>query len=192
MVISLAMFIWHRFFILHTYSCVIATVKKEEFISILPPPARCLPAGLYTHPQYMLRVRNRRNRNFFNTCKKPNSILVSIDWFMMSTSYIPVHTFFNGCKWLHFWSLITAHSFIFVVNKYFSKKNVFCHVGTQTLIQIWMSTSAGKSLSEALILGSTNPEYDKRLFINLPVQYMKTTSSEHDVYINCSECQNNN
>ena len=53
-----------------TYSCVIATVKKEEFISILPPPAHCLPAGLYTHPQYMLRVRNRRNRNFFNTCKK--------------------------------------------------------------------------------------------------------------------------
>ena len=37
----------------------------------------------------------------------------------------------------------------------------------------------GKSLSEALILGSTNPQYDKRLFIDLPVQYMKTTSSEH-------------
>ena len=42
----------------------------------------------------------------------------------------------------------------------------------------------GKSLSEALILGSTNPQYDKRLFIYLPVQYMKTTSSEHGVYIN--------
>ena len=37
----------------------------------------------------------------------------------------------------------------------------------------------GKSLSEALILGSTNPHYDKRLFIDLPVQYMKTTNSEH-------------
>ena len=34
----------------------------------------------------------------------------------------------------------------------------------------------GKYLSEALILGSTNPQYDKRLFIGLPVQYMKTTS----------------
>ena len=34
----------------------------------------------------------------------------------------------------------------------------------------------GKSLSEALILGSTNPQYDKILFIDLPVQYMKTTS----------------
>ena len=28
-------------------------------------------------------------------------------------------------------------------------------------------TNTGKSLSEALILGSTNPKYDKRLFIEL-------------------------
>ena len=27
---------------------------------------------------------------------------------------------------------------------------------------------------------------------DLPVQYMKTTSSEHVVYINCFECQNKN
>ena len=52
--------------------------------------------------------------------------------------------------------------------------------------------STGKSLSEAFILTSTNPQYNKRLFIDLPVQYMKTTSSEHVVYINCSECQNKN
>ena len=50
----------------------------------------------------------------------------------------------------------------------------------------------GKSLSEALFLASTNPQYDNRLFIELRVQYMKTTSSEHVVYINCSECQNKN
>ena len=36
--------------------------------------------------------------------------------------------------------------------------------------------SIGKSLSEAFILISTNPQYEK---IDLPVQYMKTTSSEH-------------
>ena len=30
----------------------------------------------------------------------------------------------------------------------------------------------GKSFSEALILASTNPQYDKRLFIDLPVQYL--------------------
>ena len=39
-----------------------------------------------------------------------------------------------------------------------------------------------QSLSEAFILTSTNPQYGKRLSIDLPVQYMKTTSSEHVVY----------
>ena len=48
----------------------------------------------------------------------------------------------------------------------------------------------GKSLSKPLILASTNPQYDKRLFIDLLVQYMKTTTSEHVVYINCFEWQN--
>ena len=38
---------------------------------------------------------------------------------------------------------------------------------------IFFQTFAGKSFSEALILGSTNPQYDKRLFIDLPVLYMK-------------------
>ena len=42
-------------------------------------------------------------------------------------------------------------------------------------------------MSEALILGSTNPQYDKRLFIDLPVQYMKTTSSEHGENMSCAE-----
>ena len=50
----------------------------------------------------------------------------------------------------------------------------------------------GKSFLEALILASNNPQYDKRLFIGLPVQYMKITSSEHVVYINCSLFQNKN
>ena len=35
----------------------------------------------------------------------------------------------------------------------------------------------GKSFSEALILVSTNPQYDKRLFIELQVQYVKIPSS---------------
>ena len=55
----------------------------------------------------------------------------------------------------------------------------------------------GKFFSEALILASTNPQYDKRLFIELQVRYMKIeaqnmgrTQVEHVVYINCSECQN--
>ena len=55
-----------------------------------------------------------------------------------------------------------------------------------------LQEDTGKSLLKALILASTNPKYDKRLFIDLPIQYMKTTSSEHVVYINCFECQNKN
>ena len=38
------------------------------------------------------------------------------------------------------------------------------------------SPITGKSLSEAFILTPTNPQYDKKLFIDLQVQYMKTTS----------------
>ena len=44
----------------------------------------------------------------------------------------------------------------------------------------------GKSFSEALILVSTNPQYDKRLSIELPVHYMKTTSSEHQENMLCT------
>ena len=48
----------------------------------------------------------------------------------------------------------------------------------------------GTFFSEALILASSNPQYDKKLFIELQVQYMKIPSWEHVVYINFSECQN--
>ena len=48
----------------------------------------------------------------------------------------------------------------------------------------------GKSFSEGLILASINPQYDNRLFFESPVQYMNIPSSEHVVYINCSEYQN--
>ena len=46
----------------------------------------------------------------------------------------------------------------------------------------------GKSLSEALIFASINPQYDNRLFMELPVQYMKTTSAEHgqNMFLPCS------
>ena len=60
--------------------------------------------------------------------------------------------------------------------------------GNSDVLNIELCT--GKSLSEALIFASTNPQYDDRLFIELRVQYMKITSSEHFVYINCSECKN--
>ena len=46
----------------------------------------------------------------------------------------------------------------------------------------------GKSLLEAFILASTNPQYDKRLFNELQVQYMKIQSSEHgeNMFFPCS------
>ena len=46
-----------------------------------------------------------------------------------------------------------------------------------------MASSTGKSVSEALILESVNPQYDERLFIELQVQYEKNTSSEHEQYV---------
>ena len=45
--------------------------------------------------------------------------------------------------------------------------------------------NTGKSLSEALIFASTNPQCDKRLLIESQVQYMKIASSEHVVNTNC-------
>ena len=35
------------------------------------------------------------------------------------------------------------------------------------------ATGTGKSFSEALIVASTNPQYDKRLFIELQIHYIK-------------------
>ena len=47
----------------------------------------------------------------------------------------------------------------------------------------------GKSFSEVLIFASTNSQYDDRLFVEIQVQYMKISSSEHGgehvVYRNC-------
>ena len=45
----------------------------------------------------------------------------------------------------------------------------------------------GKSLSDALIFASTNPQYDDILFIELQVQYEKIPSSEHGENMLCTE-----
>ena len=42
----------------------------------------------------------------------------------------------------------------------------------------------GKSMSEALIFASTNPQYDERLFMKIENCKLRA-SGEHDVYINC-------
>ena len=55
-------------------------------------------------------------------------------------------------------------------------------------ISVTLDKVTGKSFSEALILASTNPQYDKRLLIELPVQHMKTTCAwqKHVLRIFCS------
>ena len=58
------------------------------------------------------------------------------------------------------------------------KKIVKVHFWSEVKIR-----STGKSFSEALIVASTSPQYDKRLFIDLLVQYIETTSSEHVSYL---------
>ena len=59
-------------------------------------------------------------------------------------------------------------------------------IDPSTIIQIDDRIYTGKSLLEVLILVSTNPQYDKRLFIELRVQYMKIASSEHDENMLCT------
>ena len=49
-----------------------------------------------------------------------------------------------------------------------AKENVYTYLEFFTYFTV-RTTFTGKSFSEALILASTNPQYDKRLFIDLPV-----------------------
>ena len=72
-----------------------------------------------------------------------------------------------------------------------SYKIVVLILGYALLLKAYSKTvkDTGKSLSEALIFASTNPQYDNRLFIELQVQYMKIPSSNLGrtccVYRNC-------
>ena len=59
-----------------------------------------------------------------------------------------------------------------------------CTKSTQRM-DLWVT---GISVSDALFVESVNPQYDKRLFIEFP----ENTSSDHDVFKYCLECQNRN
>ena len=50
---------------------------------------------------------------------------------------------------------------------------------TLFILHISINSVTGKSLSEALILASTNPQYDSKLFNDLQVQYKKIPKAEH-------------
>ena len=68
-----------------------------------------------------------------------------------------------------------------IKNNWSESLSLWCHL----LFKLGVLT--GKSFSEALILASTNPQYDKRLFIELRVQYMKIVSSEHVENMLCTQ-----
>ncbi len=48
-----------------------------------------------------------------------------------------------------------------------------------TYLPFFVRQSTGKSLSEALIFASVNPQHDARLFMELQVQYMTIPCAEH-------------
>ena len=53
-----------------------------------------------------------------------------------------------------------------------------------------MTFNTGKSFSEALILASVNPQYDKRLFIEFPEKYKFRTCCAQKLSF-CFDIQNN-
>ena len=71
------------------------------------------------------------------------------------------------------------HFFSALQSQKIEEQRLLCHFN--------ISLGTGKSFSEALILVSTNPKYDKRFFIELRVQYMKVPSSEHVENMLCTQ-----
>ena len=69
---------------------------------------------------------------------------------------------------------------LLIIKYYYSR-----HQGVYSSVCQEYPIHTGKSLSEALVFASTNPQYENRLFIELQVQYMKISSSEHVVYSDC-------
>ena len=67
----------------------------------------------------------------------------------------------------------------------------FLFTNFQRILTEILHSSTGKSLSEALIFASTNPQYDDRLFIESQVQNMKIQSSNMLCTEIVSDIQNN-
>jgi hypothetical protein len=55
------------------------------------------------------------------------------------------------------------------------KQKCYCTYSDHMILEL--ATFTGKSLSEALIFASTNPQFDNRLFIELQLPNMKIPSS---------------
>ena len=95
------------------------------------------------------------------------------DWFWFSKKTIRISAQFDHKNLVKLW-------FLYIHIKHNSNALYLISDSWLLVNQDWNYLySTGKSLSEALILVSTNPQYDDRLFIELRVQYMKIASSEH-------------
>ena len=76
----------------------------------------------------------------------------------------------------------------FLITNTRSSKEHWVKIISYVAFLFFISLFTGKYLSEALILASTHPQYDDRLFIELQAQHMKIPSSnvgEHVVNRNC-------
>ena len=73
-----------------------------------------------------------------------------------------------------------------VVHPYTASKNCVVRNGKAYVTINKTGLFTGKSFSEELILASTNPQYDKRLFIELQVQHMKIPCLEHGKNMLCT------
>ena len=82
---------------------------------------------------------------------------------------------------------LNNHSIYFLNYAHWILKNSGCSHQKNDKVHTNKFAFTRKSLSEALILVSTNPQYDKRLFIELRVQYMKIPSSEHVENMLCTQ-----
>ena len=101
------------------------------------------------------------------------------------------------------WFYLVCYCFSMLSNKRSFSNPAFQKAGSnkikiqfkpQKMTIFWFT---GKCFSETLLLVSTNPLYEKRLFIELQVQYMKIPSSEHventlcTQIVFCFDVQNN-
>ena len=62
------------------------------------------------------------------------------------------------------------------LQKSYKKKRALTNNLSKILKNRKMNENSGKSMSEALIFASTNPQYDDRLFIELQDQYLRENS----------------
>ena len=100
------------------------------------------------------------------------TLVFLIGFFLMKNfaliAYSPLKYFGNPQNILEALMILLCISYVILYN-FEDTKLIRGHIASVALIGVWTNLT-GKSLSEALIFASTNPQYDDRLFIELQVQ----------------------